>query len=577
MDARLRSSRAPAALAGIGLFLALPTIAIGFYADDLMLTGALERRLPFNPPWWDLYRLIPANAHAAQLEHGFVPWWSAPHLHIRFVRPLASALLGIDHALFGDAPLGYHLHSLVWWAALLAIARVAFEAWLPPPTSTLALAVYAFSTAHGYPVGWASARHELVATVCVAGGLALMTAGGGETATRRWRALGAFVMGLAASEGAIGGLAFAVMLDVAGPAAAFRSWQARLRRAAPWGLTALAYLACYASVDGGARESGGYFSPLASPGRFVQVGILRYPVFLANALAGVPAEFAVIGAARAVAILGVVAAGAVALLWRLSRDRVEAKERDAIRWLLPGALMAVAACLGAFPGARVLEIGELGFAALIAVILRHAFSRGPHAALRRSIGGLLAALHLVLSPLAVLANLAATVQIRQKTDLVAEQAAAAIEGADHALLLAASDPMVSVYAPLKLASGGRAHGCWSWISGAKADVRLTRTSLSTVTVEPLGITLMNGPFETLYRDPAIAFHEGDEVAVCGETVTVRRVEGGLPAAIEIRVDEMDEPRVALLAWQDGALRRLAAPKVGASVVIPWSPGPSGFF
>jgi hypothetical protein len=244
---------------------------------------------------------------------------------------------------------------------------------------------------------------------------------------------------------------------------------------------------------------------------------------------------------------------------------------------LPGATLSVLASLGAFPGARVLEIADLGFAALIAVIVRHAFTPGPYAFLRRSVGGLLVALHLVLSPLAVLANLAATVQIRRKTDAVSEQVAAAIQGADRDLLVAASDPMVSVYAPLELAAQGRGHGCWTWLSGAKADVRLTRTSPTTLVVEPIGLTLMHGAFETLYRDPTIAFHEGDGATVCGERVTVSRLEGGLPAAIEIHVEHMDDPHVALLAWEDGALRRLSAPRVGASVVIPWSAGPSGFF
>ena len=139
-------------------------------------------------------------------------------------------------------------------------------------------------------------------------------------------------------------------------------------------------------------------------------------------------------------------------------------------------------CLGAFPGARVLELAELGSAALVAVIVRHAFSRGPHALARRAVGGVLVAFHLALSPLGVLANDATTARIRQKTEAVAEQAAVAVRGADRAFYLAGSDPMASLYAPTVLASEGRAPpgGCWTWISGAKAKVRITRTSASTL-------------------------------------------------------------------------------------------------
>jgi hypothetical protein len=58
---------------------------------------------------------------------------------------------------------------------------------------------------------------------------------------------------------------------------------------------------------------------------------------------------------------------------------------------------------------------------------------------------------------------------------------------------------------------------------------------------------------------------------------VLRVADGLPARIELRVDPLDDPDVALLAWQQGAFRRLALPPIGESTVIPWSPGPSGVF
>jgi hypothetical protein len=567
----------PLAVVALAFALAAPNIAVGFYADDRLLLAVLDHRWPMHPAWWDLYRLIPSGEHAEQLAHGVIPWWAAPHLHIRFVRPLASAFVTLDHAVFGDSPLGYHLDSLAWWAGLLAISRAAFSRWLPAPSSTLALATFAFSAAHTYPVGWVSARHELMATAFVAGGLALLTDSEGDRQRRRLAALAAFVLGLAASEEAIGGLAFALMHDLVGPTAAARAWSARLRRGAVWAVTAVVYVAFYASLGGGARESGGYFSPLSSPGRFLEAGIVRYPVFLANALLGVPAEFAVLGASAALAVAGLLAAAGTVAMWRASTRWIEPTERDAIRWLVPGALLSIVPCLGAFPGARVLEVADLGFAALIAVVVRHAFARGPWATARRSAGGLLIALHLVLAPLAGLASLAATVRGRRQTDAVAEDAAKAIGGAERDFLLAASDPMVSVYAPLTLAAQGRGHGCWTWLSGAKTDVRVTRTSTRSLLIEPLGLTLMHGPFETLYRDPLIPFQEGEEATVCGARITVARLEDHLPAAIELHLEDMDDPRVALLVWRAGALQRLTAPDVGASVVVPWSEGPSGAF
>jgi hypothetical protein len=343
-------------------------------------------------------------------------------------------------------------------------------------------------------------------------------------------------------------------------------------------LVAAAYLVLYAALGGGARESGDYFSPFASPAHFAAAGAERLPVLLANAFLGIPAEFATIGAAPVLVALGLAASAAIAVAWRATAPFAADRERAAVRWLVPAAIASLAAGLGAFPGARLLEIPDLGFAVLIAVILRHAFARGRSAGVRRGVGVVLAAVHLGLAPLAGLANIANVVAIRRKTEAAANEARAAIGRATRALVVAASDPMVGVYAGITLGTQPDAPaGCWAWITATKADVRVTRTSAEAIAIEPLGRTLMRGAFETLYRDPSIPFHEGDGATVCGAAVRVLRVDGGRPAAVELRIDRLDAPDVALLAWQSGALSRLVLPAVGASTVVPWSPGPMGVY
>jgi hypothetical protein len=570
----------PYAIVTLAFALAIPWIALGWFADDHMFVAALDHRLPTSPPWWDLYRLIPGDDHERLLRVGTLPWWAAPHLRIHFLRPLASALLAVDHLLGGDAPFVAHIHSLLWWAALLALARIAFDRWLPYPASAIALAVYALSNAHAYPLGWPSARHGLVATVFVIAALVLATR---ARASSRWTAwawppMAVMALGLGASEAALGGVAYALVYELTRARRAATA-SSPMVRSAGWALFGAGYLGLYAALGGGARDSGGYASPLTSPGAFLAGAATRLPVLLANGTLGIPAEFANIGAARALVVLGLGGLALVALMTQASASRFDARERDALRWLVPGALLALAPEAGGFPGARLLEVPGIGFAALLGVILRHAFARGPQFVLRRAAGGTLAALHLVLVPLATFANLSTTITMRKKTEDAAAAAKATMSAAPRAFVLSASDPMVGLYAGLTLASEPHPpNACWTWIAGARADVRIARTSAATLELEPIGRTLLVGPFEQLYRDPSLPMRVGDTASVCGGQVTVAAVDGGgRPTRIELRIDALDAPDVALLVWEAGEMRRFVPPTIGERTVVAWSAGPSGGF
>jgi hypothetical protein len=170
---KLSQPRAPRIIIGFALLLALPSLALGFFADDYLFIASLDRRLSFNAPWWDLYRFTPAGARALRrlIVEGRFPWWTAPDFRVHLVRPLSSALLAFDHAVFGHHALGWHLHSLLWYAALLAAAGAFFRSVLPTRSATLALLVFALSDANVFPFSWLSARHGLQAATFVTVGI----------------------------------------------------------------------------------------------------------------------------------------------------------------------------------------------------------------------------------------------------------------------------------------------------------------------------------------------------------------------------------------------------------------------
>src|SRR5690349_21702579 len=87
----------------LGVALALPALAAPLAFDDLFHLAALEGRTPAPLRWWELFTFAPGDPARRELfvAGGVLPWWSAPDLKLAFWRPLSSALVVLDHTLFG--------------------------------------------------------------------------------------------------------------------------------------------------------------------------------------------------------------------------------------------------------------------------------------------------------------------------------------------------------------------------------------------------------------------------------------------------------------------------------------------
>ena len=78
-------------------------------AQRAMIEGTLTpRRGPFN-----LYDFVADDNRGALMDRGVIPWWSDPHLVTRFLRPLPSVLVWLDHRLFGYGAFGPHALSFL--------------------------------------------------------------------------------------------------------------------------------------------------------------------------------------------------------------------------------------------------------------------------------------------------------------------------------------------------------------------------------------------------------------------------------------------------------------------------------
>jgi hypothetical protein len=186
----------------------------------------------------------------------------------------------------------------------------------------------------------------------------------------------------------------------------------------------------------------------------------------------------------------------------------------------------------------------------------------------------------ILAPVVALAGTSANARVGRQVQALAGDVAHLAAPGDRIFVLAASDPMVSMYPPGVLVAGSRewAASCWSVASAAKATHRVTRTGAATLELETVDATMLTGPFETLYRGDADPMHDGDSAHQCGATYRVLEARGGRPVRIELAVDvPLEDPHVRLVAWQAGGLAPVALPKVGDAVALPWSPGPIGIF
>jgi len=565
----------------LGVVLALPSLASGFFADDDVLVARLENRTSLTVPWYDVYRFTgDAAANARVVLSGQFPWWTAPGLHLHLIRPLSSAALALDHRLFGSHALGYHVDSLLWWLLTLLALRVLYRRLLPPDVSARALLVFAIADAHLQPYSWISARHSLVAAAPAAFGLAWAVRSRQEESGRwRWLALLAMAIGLAGGEVALGVLAFWASYELLGPERR-TGWRVAALRVLPPVALGVLYLAIHRALGGGARESGTYLDPFGDPRSFLPEGAARYAALVTDALFDVPAELGAVVPGVAFGVVAALGGLGAWLLYRAWAPLMSVAERAALRWLVPGALLSTAGVVAAFPGSRELLVPDFGWAVLFAILL----SAGSRGLARRLSGrGIALAsvlfLHVVAPPVLGIVNLATTMQLRRAVDALAHADVVAGAPAHKRVFVAvASDPMVSMYPPAVLArEGSEAVACWTPLCTTKGDTRLTRLDAETLEIETLSGPFLTGAFERLFRAPELEFHVGDEVAVCGARVRVLETVGGHPKRIQAQFGApLDDANLRVLAWERGSLDRVSL-AVGESVSIPWSAGPLRLF
>ena len=127
----LRQTLAKKVIFALGLLLFLPGLLSPYWLDDYVHKAMVRGTFPSPRSPLDLYNFVTDEDRALLIDRGVLPWWTHPHLTIRFFRPLSSLLRWVDYKL-SDLPALHHAHSFVWWVVAVMGARSLYRRWLSP-------------------------------------------------------------------------------------------------------------------------------------------------------------------------------------------------------------------------------------------------------------------------------------------------------------------------------------------------------------------------------------------------------------------------------------------------------------
>jgi hypothetical protein len=530
------------------------------FGQRAMIEGTLTpRRGPFN-----LYDLIADDNRAALLDRGVIPWWSDPHLVIRFLRPLPSVLVWLDHRLFGYDAFGPHVLSFLWWAGAVLAAHALYRTALGTGPALAATAVFAVAPSLAVPLVWLANRNVLVTLTFGASALALYV---------RWRNDRRRAAGVA-SAAAFGATALTgeYALCLIGYLIAYemcrRAEPARRRVTGllPAAVPLVVYAAARAALGYGTTGSGVYHDPTADLGAYLEALPRVIPTLIASAWLGTDVGWPVLASQllRAILILG---GGAlvVGTVWSAQR-RPSDRSPTSSAWLACGSVIALLPLAATEPSRRLLGVAALGVSGAIGAWLAEAARRvrpPPRLSVLVGVAAVAGFIHLAAAPLQTrrLSFDAVDDQIKNLARFTTVPRRA--RAVDTTLVVRATYGLTVLSAPFLLGEEAPKH--WWVLSHTFEQTAAIRTSPSSVEIVQESVPLFPlGPTGFVRTTP---FRAGDVVEIPGLHATVLRVdEEGRPLAVRYELDrDLDRSDVAWISEGRSGFSDVVPPPVGMGV------------
>ena len=557
-------------IAFLGLAFRLPEVASGFFFDDLgqlaFLSDTGQNPYSFRNGL-DLFRFLDGDAEAARakMSAGALPWRLDDTTKAAFFRPLSSALMALDHALFGVRTLPAHIHSFLWFLVFLLGVRRIYCYVLTKRAADIATLAAVLSPASILMVEWWADRYALLVAVFAAWGLFFHI---------RWQREGRrrdmllSLLCLAASmlsgELAVQGLAFVWIYAIVRARGAVG---ASLRHLAPSVLLFVAYWLIRGFLGYGTEHNAFYIDPVGELPEYVASVTSRFHVVLAAALLNEQHWVLMLAAGSAL----------VALLVRtIVRERGEAALWV---WLPVASILALAPCFAARDWIRpwTLVIPQIGMHAILGMLVASAWTR----AAWRPVVIFLCAVWLIAPVRAHWRTLKAApnggTQFRGSNRefgrfFPPETREAITEGITKLIFLRSPSKLMPVsYLTLWGGVGGLNESLTTLVLSdtgvapqAEGQCVLVRLDPSTLRMTSSAPLIMAGDF---YRfDQRTPFQEDQTVSLDDVAITIEDMEGDRVTSIRFAFSTpLDGEGVLLLTWARNHFEVVPMPPVGATV------------
>lgn len=553
----------------VGAIVFLPALRSPLLLDDYVQVAMLEGHYPGQRNPLDLYNFVTDANRDELATRGILPWWSDPHLTIRFFRPLSSALRAGDHAVFGADTLPAHLHSFAWWGACVVGAWLLFRRLASERAAKIATAMFALAPCHGLPLAWISNREVFVSLAF--GTFALVAYTRLQDGERRqgWLAAFLFALSLAGGEYAIGFIGYFFALEL------FRARDgkgARLLRLAPVAVLVCIYLGVRRQLHCAAIGSGLYRDPFQEPLRFLETAPQRLAaVFIDGWLTSSSPTWDV----PHVVLVGF----AIAIGWVLYRaisfalGTVDGNERRSLRALLLGSVLALVPVLSVAPSPRTLGVATLGVACAIGVLVDRSWYRvaaekdeAHGGELMRGAAAILVFARLVHGPGIAFSSLVAVRESALQFAASAQAVGARVDAAPrHDVNVLRGEWETMLWAPFALNARHEAPAHWRVLTLAHHALVLRKDEHTLEIVAPRDTGIFPVGEDDLFRSETAPVVIGEDVSVGGITVT----SFALPKSIGVRVtfDEPIDDDGIWIAQKGVELVDCAPPKPGFGVPL----------
>ena len=574
----------------LGVGLTSPSLFIGFHLDDL-----IGRFIYSDLPGADrLFRIYAGGYGAASgnpedaawmMEQGYAPWWMDPELLIWFYRPLSLVTHLVDAQLWPDSAFMWHAHSLLWFAALLAVAVRTYRSILGPAIGGLAGLLFALDHTHGVPVGFIANRYILIAML-----FSMLMLEQHHRARAHGSRMAQFLAPLCYGLGLFSGestvavvgylVAYATFVDTG-------SLRSRVLSLAPYFFATVLWRVGYSALGRGSRGSDLYLDPIREPLRFAVAVLERGPMLLLGQWFGPPAElYTFVEAGLAMALIGfawlfMIALG-VALAPVLKRDKVA-------RFWAAGMVLALVPMCAGEPNNRMLfaaSIGAMGLLAswwsLYADTLKDAFNSAL-GRFSRAFGNVMVVLHLFSSAVFLPLMACSLLMVSPLKDAFADVGPEAA-GKEAVFVTSPDYWAVRLMRMTKEVEGQATPSRWRALAFGSEQVTVYRQDERTLVLEYAG-GAMREPGMTkqaldLYRSRNKPMVVGQRVFLEDLSIEVLEVtDDGRPRRARFEFARpLDDPRYLFYHWVDNHFRPLGLPVVGSrkvlprAVLVPYLPG-----